>query len=86
MTTWHSVTPTLSADRHQTIHPSPNEATVTTPDNDESRPSALLDPQTTTAPMPTARTVALRTNLPLQAVRYGVVSLKMLRMVLKSHN
>ena len=36
--------------------------------------------------MPTARTVALRTNLPLQAVRYGVVSLKMLRMVLKSHN
>ena len=53
MTTWHSVTPTLSAVRHQTIHPSPNEATVTTPDNDESRTSALLDPQTTTAPMPT---------------------------------
>lgn len=39
-----------------------------------------------TAPMPTAHTVRMRTNLPLQVVRFGIVNLKMLRMVLKSHN
>jgi hypothetical protein len=38
-----------------------------------------------TAPMPTARTVRMRTNLPFQVVRFGIVNLKMLRMVLKSH-
>ncbi len=38
-----------------------------------------------TAPMPTQRTVRLRTNLPYQAVRFGAVSLRMMRMVLKSH-
>ena len=38
-----------------------------------------------TAPMPTPRTVRMRTNLPYQAVRFGAVSLRMMRMVLKSH-
>jgi hypothetical protein len=36
--------------------------------------------------MPTKRTVRMRTSLPVQAVRFAVVNLKMLRMVLKSHN
>ena len=39
-----------------------------------------------TAPMPTKHTVRMRTNLPVQVVRFGIVNLKMLRMVLKSHN
>jgi hypothetical protein len=39
-----------------------------------------------TAPMPTKHTVRMRTNLPVQVVRFAVVNLKMLRMVLKSHN
>jgi hypothetical protein len=38
-----------------------------------------------TAPMPTQKTVRMRTNLPYQAVRFGAVSLKMMKMVLKSH-
>jgi hypothetical protein len=38
-----------------------------------------------TAPMPTERTVRMRTNLPFQAVRFGAVSLRMMKMVLKSH-
>jgi hypothetical protein len=36
--------------------------------------------------MPTARTVRMRTNLPFQVVRFVIVNLRMLRMVLKSHN
>jgi hypothetical protein len=39
-----------------------------------------------TAPMPTKHTVRMRTNIPFQVVRFGIVNLKMLRMVLKSHN
>ena len=39
-----------------------------------------------TAPMPTKHTVRMRTNLPVQLVRFAIVNLKMLRMVLKSHN
>ncbi len=39
-----------------------------------------------TAPMPTTHTVRMHTNLPFQVVRFAVVNLKMLRMVLKSHN
>jgi hypothetical protein len=44
------------------------------------------DLASSTAPMPTKRTVRMRTSLPVQAVRFAVVNLKMLRMVLKSHN
>jgi len=39
-----------------------------------------------TAPMPTKHTMRMRTNIPFQVVRFGIVNLKMLRMVLKSHN
>ncbi|MFN8169639.1 MAG: hypothetical protein U0S36_12745 [Candidatus Nanopelagicales bacterium] len=37
------------------------------------------------APMPTARTIRQRSSLPVQAVRFSAVSLKMLRMILRSH-
>ena len=39
-----------------------------------------------TAPMPTKHTLRMRTNIPFQLVRFGIVNIKMLRMVLKSHN
>jgi hypothetical protein len=39
-----------------------------------------------TAPMPTARTVRQRSSLPVQAVRFSAVSLKMMRMILRSHD
>lgn len=63
--------PTPSAHRDQPGTP----AASAIPDN--------LD--ASTAPMPTAHTVRMRTNLPFQIVRFGIVNLKMLRMVLKSH-
>lgn len=70
-----------------------NEDTMTTtpaqpaPDADVPRgPAAgLTDPSAYEAPMPTERTVRLRTNLPLQAYRFAAVSLKMTRMILRSH-
>ena len=37
------------------------------------------------APMPTARTIRQRNSLPVQAVRFSAVSLRMLRMILRSH-
>ena len=39
-----------------------------------------------TAPMPTARTIRQRSSLPVQAVRFSAVSLRMLRMILRSHD
>ncbi len=38
------------------------------------------------APLPTARTIRQRTSLPVQAFRFGAVSIKMMRMVLRSHH
>ena len=37
------------------------------------------------APMPTRRTVRMRTFLPYQAYRFGMVNLKMIKMVRRSH-
>lgn len=37
------------------------------------------------APMPTARTLRMRTLLPYQAYRFGRVSLKVFKMVRRSH-
>jgi len=39
-----------------------------------------------TAPMPTKHTLRMRTNIPFQVLRFAIVNLKMLRMVIKSHN
>ncbi len=48
-------------------------------------PAGLVEPADFEAPMPTERTVRLRTNLPLQAVRFAAVSIRMMRMILRSH-
>jgi hypothetical protein len=37
------------------------------------------------APMPTRRTVRMRTFVPYQAYRFGMVNLKMIKMVRRSH-
>lgn len=68
-------------------HP-PNEDTMTsTPAESQPAPApaGLTDPAAYTAPMPTERTVHQRTNVPLQAWRFGAVSIRMLRMILRSH-
>ena len=67
-------------------------STQPTPGADRDRletPAAKAVPDelaSSTAPMPTKHTVRMRTNIPFQVVRFGIVNLKMLRMVLKSHN
>jgi hypothetical protein len=67
-------------------------ATQPTPDADRGGPetsAARAVPDelaSSTAPMPTKHTVRMRTNIPFQLVRFGIVNLKMLRMALKSHN
>jgi hypothetical protein len=48
-------------------------------------PAGLVDPTEFEAPMPTERTVRLRTNLPLQAFRFAAVGIRMTRMILRSH-
>ena len=48
-------------------------------------PAGLVEPSDFEAPMPTERTVRLRTNLPLQAWRFAAVGVKMTRMILRSH-
>ena len=37
------------------------------------------------APMPTRRTVRMRTFMPYQAYRFGMVNLKMIKMIRRSH-
>ena len=67
-------------------------ATQPTPGPDRDRiepPPAKTVPDelaSSTAPMPTKHTLRMRTNIPFQLMRFGIVNLKMLRMVLKSHN
>ncbi|MFN8158897.1 MAG: hypothetical protein U0R68_15880 [Candidatus Nanopelagicales bacterium] len=48
-------------------------------------PPAVITPDAYQAPMPTTSTVRKRTNLPIQAYRFAAVSLKMTRMILRSH-
>ena len=57
----------------------------TQPDSPRAPAAGLIDPSAYEAPMPTGRTVRQRTNLLLQAYRFAAVSLKMTRMVLRSH-
>lgn len=59
------------------------ESARTAPTTSES--VGLIQPSDYEAPMPTQRTMKMRTNLPVQAYRFGVVSLKMMRMIIKSH-
>ncbi len=39
----------------------------------------------TIAPMPTKKTVRRRTSVPMQAYRFAVVSLRMLKMIRRTH-
>jgi hypothetical protein len=57
------------------------------PQGDQPRPSiaGLIEISAYEAPMPTERTVNRRTNLPLQAYRFTAITLKMTRMILRSH-
>ncbi len=63
---------------------------MTTPAPDSAAPRVpavgLTGPSAYEAPMPTARTMRLRTNLPVQAYRFALLSLKMMRMILRSHH
>lgn len=70
--------------------PTPSTRSAVTPD--DVRPdelaadvAGLIEPAQYEAPLPTERTKRHRTNLPIQAYRFAAVSLKMTRMVLRSH-
>jgi hypothetical protein len=69
--------------------PTPAARSTVTPDDvrpaDATVAAGLIEPAQYEAPMPTARTRRLRTNLPVQAYRFAAVSLRMTRMVLRSH-
>jgi hypothetical protein len=62
--------------------------TPSQPQADRPRPSVagLIDPSAYEAPMPTEQTVNRRTNLPLQAYRFAAITLKMTRMIFRSHS
>jgi hypothetical protein len=68
-----------------------DEDTMTTtpsqpgPDAPRGPAAGLTDPSAYEAPMPTERTIRQRTSLPIQAYRFAAVSLKMTRMILRSH-
>ena len=49
------------------------------------QPTGLSEPASYEAPMPTPRTVRLRTNVAVQAWRFATVSVRMTRMILRSH-
>ena len=38
------------------------------------------------APLPTPETLKARTSLPKQAIRFGAINIKMIRMILKGHH
>ena len=73
-----------------TVPTTVSEDTVTAPATSQPQPervvaAGLTEPSAYDAPMPTAHTVRMRTNLPVQAYRFAAVSLKMTRMILRSH-
>ncbi|QIM20132.1 hypothetical protein G7075_01555 [Phycicoccus sp. HDW14] len=43
-------------------------------------------PDLRSAPLPTARTLRMRRNLPYQAYRFAAFNLRIVRMVLKGHH
>ena len=80
MTAAQTTTPTTSNEDTMTTTPSQPG-----PDTPRGPAAGLTDPSAYEAPMPTERTVKQRTNLPIQAYRFAAVSLKMTRMILRSH-
>ena len=81
-TTRHDTTEvSMSAD----TDPTTSSATASAP-QEPAVPAGIPDDLSgSTAPMPTARTIRQRSSLPVQAVRFSAVSLKMMRMILRSH-
>jgi hypothetical protein len=53
--------------------------------SESAAPPVVIEPRDYQAPLPTAGTVRRRTNLPIQTYRFGAVSVKMMRMILRSH-
>jgi hypothetical protein len=49
-------------------------------------PFAFADARMANAPSPTPRTLRRRSSLPLQIWRFGLLNIKILRMVLKGHS
>jgi hypothetical protein len=77
--------PTTRSEDAMTTTTSPSEPDPSQPDEHRAVAAGLTEPSSYEAPMPTERTVRLRTNLPVQAYRFAAVSLKMTRMILRSH-
>ena len=59
-------------------------ATAAPPAESATSPAAIEDGRF--APHPTRRTVALRTFIPWQIVRFAVINLRMFRIIAKSHD
>jgi hypothetical protein len=70
---------TVDTAERGTMTTTPSEPSAT------SGASPVVEPAAYQAPMPTPGTVRKRTNVPLQAYRFGAVSIKMMRMILRSH-
>ena len=49
---------------------------MTTTPSEPAAPSVVIQPDAYQAPMPTESTVRKRTNLPIQAYRFGAVSVR----------
>ena len=45
-----------------------------------------VDDRIAAAPLPTARTLTMRTSLPIQLWRFVLINLRMMRMVRKGHH
>ena len=50
------------------------------------RPQVHIDPAFAGATRPTPRTVAMRTFLPWQLLRFAAINLKMLQMIWRNHH
>lgn len=46
---------------------------------------STTDEQIATAPLPTARTLRMRSNLLVQVFRFAVINLRMVRIIRRSH-
>ena len=47
---------------------------------------STIDERIASAPLPTARTLRMRTSIPVQVVRFAGINLRMLRMIRRGHS
>jgi len=71
-----------TSSNEDTMAATPSEIPTELPSH---RAAGLTEPADYEAPMPTEHTIRMRNNLPVQAYRFAAVSLKMTRMILRSH-